>query len=177
MPSRLGVIVPLAVVVAGLAAGCAASEPAPPGTAPASAPTAEVAEPATPRGGLSAARELNLEQANDEGVSVRLVRAQFEANRIVVDLVVRNGSRNPVALASSPYTGMTLVDDTGASYNFVVPERNKALRVGPGRTYEGQVVFSGALSPEARALTLVTNAGADGDRYVPRFEFAAIPVQ
>lgn len=154
-----------------------ASQPAPPEAVsqPPPSPAARV-EPASPRTGLPGPLELSLEQANKGGVKVEVTRITFLPEEILVDLVATNASPDPVTLAGSPFTGMTLVDDKGTSYNFQAPKRNRALRVAPGQTYEGQVSFLGALVDDASSLTLTTNAGAGGDRFVPRFEFANIAV-
>lgn len=153
-----------------------ASRGAPAETAsqPPSPPTS--AERAAPRTGLPGPLELNLEQANKEGVKVEVTRITFQPSQILVDLLATNASPNPVTLAGSPFTGMTLVDDKGKSYNFQVPKQNRALRVEPGQTYKGRVIFLGALGHDASSLTLTTNAGSAGDRFVPRFEFANIAV-
>ncbi len=135
-----------------------------------------VRAPGPRRTSLPGPLTLDLEQANDQGVSVRINRITFEPEEILVDLTVRNESQAMVALASSPYTGMTLVDDRGTSYNFEVPERNKALQVEPGETYEGEITFVGALAGGASSLTLTTNAGSQGDAFVPRFEFTGIAI-
>jgi hypothetical protein len=155
-----------------LATACA--QPAPTPAEPVAAPVPAPAP--VPRTGLPGPVEPGLEQTNPDGVSVLVERIAFEPDRILVDLVVTNGSRGPVALASSPYTGMTLRDDRGGSYNFQVPAKNKALRVAPGESYQAQIVFAGALPLDATTLALTTNAGADADPFVPRFEFSAIPV-
>lgn len=147
----------------------AASQPQPSATAP--------AEPASPRTGLPDPLELSLEQINKDGVKIEVTRITFQLEQILVDLSATNASPDPVTLAGSPFTGMTLVDDKGTSYNFQMPEQNRALRVLPGQTYEGQITFLGALGSDASLLTLTTNAGSRGDRFVPRFEFANIPVQ
>ena len=174
-----------ALLVGGLiCAGCqgrAATTAARPYASPAapveiaSQPTRS-AERAAPRTGLPGPLELNLEQANRDGVKVEVTRITFQPSQILVDLIATNASSNPVTLAGSPFTGMTLVDDTGNSYNFQVPKQNRALRVEPGQTYKGRVIFLGALGDDASSLTLTTNAGSAGDRFVPRFEFANIAV-
>lgn len=138
--------------------------------------TAVRAEPARPRIGLPGPLEPNLERSNEDGVKVKVTRITFRPNEILVDLVATNASPNPVALAGSPFTGMTLVDDKGTSYDFQASKENRALQVAPGRTYEGHVTFLGALVGDASSLTLTTNAGSGGDRFVPRFEFANIAV-
>jgi hypothetical protein len=139
--------------------------------------TAVRPKPAAPRSELPGPLELRLEQANKDGVKVKVTRITFQSSQILVQLVVTNASPNPILLAGSPFTGMTLTDNTGTSYNFQMPKKNRALRVEPGQTYEGQVAFLGTLVGGASSLTLTTNAGSDGDRFVPRFEFANIPVQ
>ncbi|MGH8901609.1 MAG: hypothetical protein ACRDYA_07970 [Egibacteraceae bacterium] len=153
-----------------------ASQPAPAEAASQPPSTATRVEPASPRTGLPGSLKLSLEQGTKDGVKVEVTRITFEPEQILVDLVATNASSDPVTLAGSPFTGMTLVDDKGTSYNFQAPKRNRALRVAPGQTYEGQVSFLGALADDASSLTLTTNAGAGGDRFVPRFEFANIAV-
>jgi hypothetical protein len=174
--TRLGVVAAAAV----LATACAQSQTAP---AQLARPPASPAEPAEVRTGLPGPLSPDLEQRNLDGVAVRVERITFQPDRILVDLHVRNASRVMVALASSPYTGMTLRDDRGGSYNFEVPKRNKALKVPPGQTVQTQIAFTGALPVDASTLTLVTNDGAlvttdgaDDDPFVPRFEFAGIPL-
>lgn len=170
----------VAMVLGGVVvAGCGGSGPAAGPDDPGNIPTVQaeaVPEPGPPRKGLPGPMELDLERTNSDGVSVRIDKITFEPEEILVDLVVHNRSSDPIALAGSPYTGMTLVDDRGTSYNFQVPERNKALRVAPGETYEGQISFLGELAARASSLTLTTNAGAEGDTFVPRFEFAGIRI-
>jgi hypothetical protein len=171
----------VAMVLCGvIVAGCGGSGSAARSDDPRGIPTVQaeaVPAPGPLRKGLPGPLELDLEQTNDDGVSVRIDRITFEPEEILVDLVVHNRSSTPIALASSPYTGMTLVDDHGHSYNFQVPDQNKALRVEPGQTYEGRISFLGELGGRASSLTLTTNAGADGDAFVPRFEFTGIRIE
>lgn len=154
-----------------------ASQPAPAGDLVQPPPIPTPTSPAVPRTGLPGSLRLNLEQGNKDGVKVKVTQITFQPSQIVVELAATNASPDPVALAGSPFTGMTLVDDKGNSYNFQAPERNRALRVAPGQDYSGKVIFLGALADDASLLTLTTNAGSSGDHFVPRFEFANIAVE
>jgi hypothetical protein len=153
-----------------------ASQPAPARIANPPPSAAARAELASPRTGLPEPLDPNLEQTNKDGVKVKVTRVTFEPKQILVDLVATNSSSHPVVLAGSPFTGMTLIDDKGTSYNFQAPKRNRAFRVAPGQTHEGRATFLGALVSDASSLTLTLNAGSGGDRFVPRFEFANIAV-
>jgi hypothetical protein len=180
----------LAALVAGglICAGCqgevtTTTKPYAPEPVPTEAPNspspaapARAAAPARPRVGLPSPLDLTLEKVNEYGVKVKIKRITFRSNEILVDLVAVNTSPNPVTLAGSPFTGMTLTDDKGTSYDFQAPKQNPALKVAPGRTYEGRVTFLGTLRNDASLLVLTTNAGSNGDRYVPRFEFANIAI-
>ncbi len=173
----------LAALLAGglICAGCqggatTAAKPYASQPAPAEAADPPLPSTASPRIGLPGPLEPNLERSNEDGVKVKVARITFRPNEILVDLIATNASPDPVALAGSPFTGMTLVDDKGTSYDFQASKQNRALQVAPGHTYEGQVTFLGALVGDASSLTLTLNAGSGGDRFVPRFEFANIPV-
>ena len=58
-----------------------------------------------------------------------------------------------------------IVDDLGNEYRVQPPAGNPDLEIGPGESYEGQLVFTGRLDPEATtlAMRLRYQPGADRD--------------
>ena len=174
----------VALVIAGCqsAPGSQQAQPAQEEAAPSSAVTTERAAPVRPRTrpDLPAPLELDLEQRHPNGVIVRVHRITFDPTFITVELSAVNGFRDEVTLAADPFTGMTLVDDTGVDYKFIAPDVNDNLRVESGGTLEGQVVFTGELAADARTLTLTLNPGRDGaddSTIFPMFRFPDIPIR
>jgi len=118
--------------------------------------------------------QLGLEQRHPNGVLVRLESVRYEPTFVSVEVTAVNGYRETVTLASSPFTGATLVDDLGGTYSWLPPRENESLMVEPGATLSGTLVFGGELDDEATSLLLQLNEAQALDEpttIFPGFEF------
>jgi len=121
------------------------------------APGTAAAEDPEPAEAEARVVEVGQEQRHPTGVLMRVERLTIEPTFVSAEISAVNGYRDPINLAQSPFDGMTLVDDLGTVYNWSQPEENGVLRIEPGGTLEGAVVFLGELNPDASSLTLTTN--------------------
>lgn len=154
----------LAALVLVMATACTGNPAVDPTTGPSGTPSTAAAPSSPPSAGATApspaasASETPERVALDEvarhpsGVTVRLEGLERRRGGLVLAVRVTNGATQEAVLAAEP-SWTTLVDDTGAVLTLVPPEDHPKLTVVPGDELVGELVFSGALAPDATAVT------------------------
>jgi hypothetical protein len=114
--------------------------------------SARYTAPALPAGGSLTGAQVN--HANGASVTVRAVR--YEPTTTDVDVLIVNGSENPIDL-SPTNDEARLLDDRARRYPIVPPVPDGQLRVPEGQTVSGTLRFAGRLADDAGTLTLTFN--------------------
>lgn len=87
----------------------------------------------------------------------------FEGAEIRVAAELLNGASDSITISLSGGNRLRLIDDTGAVYNFVIPDdlRDRNIDLAQGESISGDFVFLGPISSNATSLTLAANTRQD----------------
>ncbi|VEP15876.1 conserved exported hypothetical protein [Hyella patelloides LEGE 07179] len=120
---------------------------------------------------------LDLQVNHAHGSVIRLKEISFQNDSIITNLGIVNGHRSAIRLNVS--RDLRLRDNLGNIYNLATLPQNPEVKISPGETLNGQFVFLGRISPQARYLTLVTNDKYGSEQTTstqPKIAIANIPV-
>ena len=108
---------------------------------------------------------VNVQGVAEVGVTVRVKGIELGTDATVLDISASYGGTftNDVNLAGSD---TYLLDENSQKLMLKPPQGNSDLTITKGQTMDGRLVFLGALSPDAKQVTLVFNDNNDGDSII-----------
>ena len=137
------------------------------------------AQETSSKSSLPKEKELDLQANHPNGTVLRITKISFNEDSIVLGFSVTNGHKYEIELSQN--TRMQLKDNLGNQYNLSPPKTNPEIEVPTGSTINGNLIFLGRISPDAKSLTLTTNHDYDSQTSEysrsPRIVIDNIPVE
>lgn len=118
-------------------------------------------------------KKLNIRVGHLNGTVGRLDNISFKEKNTIVKITVTNGFWHTIHL-NLHGKGVVLVDDLGNKHNLKPPSDNPSLQIEPNTTFQGELIFQGAITSRANNLTLITNNQIGSDQPFtrrPKMEF------